>query len=151
MGLPNGNDVNPVPAQLGAGGCFIPKGAKNVEAAKEFVKYVIQPKVVDTLFQRRSRLLAAGLSLTRQKRPVLARPEVPASAVYVREVLMGPKIAYYYAFNPGIAVANGEQIWGMAEADIIRNGTTPKGVADKELYRTVALGGSSRLPSGQPL
>jgi hypothetical protein len=39
-GLPNGNDGKPVPAQLGVGGGFIPKGAKNVEVAKDFLKYL---------------------------------------------------------------------------------------------------------------
>jgi multiple sugar transport system substrate-binding protein len=34
MGLPNGNDGKPIPAQLGAGGGFIPKGAKNVESPR---------------------------------------------------------------------------------------------------------------------
>ena len=44
---------------------------------------------------------------------------------------MGPTIPYYCAFNPGIAAANAEQIWGMVEADVIRNGTTPKDTAEK--------------------
>ncbi len=33
MGLPNRNDGSPMPAQLGAGGGFIPKGAKNIAVA----------------------------------------------------------------------------------------------------------------------
>ena len=46
-GLPNGNDGKPMPAQVGAGGGFIPKGAKNVEAAKDFMKYFMQPEVMN--------------------------------------------------------------------------------------------------------
>jgi multiple sugar transport system substrate-binding protein len=131
MGLPNGNDGKPVPAQLGAGGCFIPKGAKNVEAAKEFVKYVIQPKVVDAyLKEGLGRWLPAYPSLVKSD-PFWLDPKDPHRPVYVREGLLGPTIPYFYAFNPGIAVANAEQIWGMAEADVIRNGTTPKDAADK--------------------
>ena len=44
MGLPNRNDGSTMPAFLGAGGGFIPKGAKNVEVAKDFMKYFMQPR-----------------------------------------------------------------------------------------------------------
>src|SRR6516164_9341673 len=47
MTLPNDNSGKPVPAQLAVGGVFVPKGAKNIEVAKDFIKYVIQPKVVN--------------------------------------------------------------------------------------------------------
>ena len=36
-----------MPAQVGAGGGFIPKGAKNVEVAKDFMKYFMQPEVMN--------------------------------------------------------------------------------------------------------
>ena len=32
---------------MGVAGAFIPKNAKNVEVAKDFLKYLIQPKVVN--------------------------------------------------------------------------------------------------------
>jgi multiple sugar transport system substrate-binding protein len=47
MGLPNGNDGKPMPAQLGVGGGFIPKGAKNVAVVKEFMKFFMQPHVMN--------------------------------------------------------------------------------------------------------
>src|SRR6266436_8726481 len=47
MSLPLGNDGKQLPAQIiTIGGC-IPKGAKNVAAAKEFLKYATQPKVLN--------------------------------------------------------------------------------------------------------
>ena len=46
MKLPNDNAGKPMPAELGIAGAFIPKGAKNVAVAKDFLKYLIQPKVV---------------------------------------------------------------------------------------------------------
>src|SRR5207248_2374031 len=45
MGLPLSNDGKAVPSAGGIGCGLIPKGAKNVEAAKEFLKYFIQPAV----------------------------------------------------------------------------------------------------------
>jgi multiple sugar transport system substrate-binding protein len=43
LGLPNDKSGRPIPSPLGVSDAFIPKGAKSVEAAKDFVKYVIQP------------------------------------------------------------------------------------------------------------
>jgi multiple sugar transport system substrate-binding protein len=40
VGLPLANDGKPMPAQIGAGGLFIPKGAKNLEVAKDFARYL---------------------------------------------------------------------------------------------------------------
>ena len=47
MGLPNGNDGKPMPTQIGVGGGFIPKGAKNVDVAKDLLKYFMQPQVMN--------------------------------------------------------------------------------------------------------
>src|SRR5437773_401601 len=44
MGLPLGNDGKPVPSQANNGAGLIPNGAKNIEVAKDFLKYFIQPK-----------------------------------------------------------------------------------------------------------
>ena len=43
----NKNDGTPMKTQINAGGGFIPKGAKGVEAAKDFMKYFMQPKVMN--------------------------------------------------------------------------------------------------------
>ena len=45
MGLPLSNDGKPVPSQAANACGLIPKGAKNVAVAKDFLKYLIQPKV----------------------------------------------------------------------------------------------------------
>src|SRR5205807_4172554 len=45
MGLALSNDGKPVPSQANNGTLLIPKGAKNVEVAKDYLKFLIQPKV----------------------------------------------------------------------------------------------------------
>src|SRR6202045_2306417 len=45
MGLPLSNDGKPLPSHAVNACAVIPKGAKNVAVAKEFLKYFIQPKV----------------------------------------------------------------------------------------------------------
>ncbi len=51
MGLALSNDGRPVPSLTGSFCGLIPKGAKNVAAAKEFLKYLIQPKVINELLK----------------------------------------------------------------------------------------------------
>src|ERR1700726_449108 len=51
MGYALSNDGNPVPAQQGSLCGLIPKGAKNVPVAKDFLKYLIQPKVLNELLK----------------------------------------------------------------------------------------------------
>src|SRR6202007_2415924 len=45
MGPPLSNEGKPVPSQLTVTNALIPEGAKNVEVAKDFLKYFIQPQV----------------------------------------------------------------------------------------------------------
>src|ERR1700736_2011821 len=47
MGLALSNEGKPVPSQARTTCGMIPKGAKNVAVAKEFLKYLIEPKVVN--------------------------------------------------------------------------------------------------------
>jgi multiple sugar transport system substrate-binding protein len=135
MGLPLGNDGKPNMAQLGVGGGFIPKGAQNVEVAKDFMKFVIQPQVVNAyLKQGLGRWLPAMPSLVKSD-PFWLDPADPHRPVYVKEGVLDETVVNYPVFNPGYAVVSAEQIWGLAEADILRNGMTPKDAAAKAFKR----------------
>lgn len=133
LGLGLDNASKPMTAQIGIGGAFIPKGAKNVGVAKEFVKYMIQPEVVN-------QYLKTGLGRWLPTMPDLVKndpfwldPKDPHRSAYAREGMLDPTMASYTSFNPGYAEANAKQVWGTAEADIIRGGMTPQAAADKAL------------------
>ena len=80
MGLPNRNDGSTMPCFLGAGGGFIPKGAKSIEVAKDFMKYFMQPRGDEREFEEWPGSLGAGLSADREGRPVVdGYQERPAS------------------------------------------------------------------------
>ncbi len=135
MGLPLDNAGKPIPAQIGVGGAFIPKGAKNIQVAKEFIKYVIQPKVVNEyLKQGLGRWLPPMPDLVKSD-PFWLDPADPHRAAYTREGLLSPTVPNYPALNPGYAEANAQQIWGTAAADVIREGMTPQAAAEKALKR----------------
>jgi multiple sugar transport system substrate-binding protein len=145
MGLPNDNDGKPILSQLGVAGAFIPKGAKNVEVGKDFLKYVIQPKVVNAR-------LKSGLGRALPPMPDLVKndpfwldPNDPHRAPHAR--LLDLTTPAYQVFNPGYAEAHAHSIWGAAEADIIREGMTPQAAADKALKRIGAI--LARYPIAQ--
>jgi len=41
--------------------------------------------------------------------------------------------------NPGFAEVIAQQVWGVAEADVIREGMTPQAAAEKALKRIGAI------------
>ena len=138
-GLPLDNAGKQIPAQLGVGGAFIPKGAKNVEVAKDFLKYLVQPKVTNEYLKTGlGRWLPAMPDLVKSD-PFWLDPKDPHVAAYAREGLLDPTVPNYAVFNPGYAEANSQQIWGAAEADMIREGATPQAAADKALKRIGAI------------
>jgi multiple sugar transport system substrate-binding protein len=133
--LPAKNDGQPNAAQLGVGGAFIPKGAKNIEVAKEFMKFVTQPKVMNAyLKQGLGRWLPAYPSLAKSD-PFWLQSGDQHRTAYAREGLIEPTVVNYPVFNPGFAEVNATQIWGSAEADVIRNGLTAEQAADKALKK----------------
>jgi multiple sugar transport system substrate-binding protein len=135
MGLPADNQGKPVPAQLGVGGGFIPKGAKNIAVAKDFMKYLIQPQVVNEY-------LKGGLGRWLPAMPELAKTDPfwlegkdPHREAYTREGVLGPTVPVYSCYNPGYAEVEAAQLWGVAHADVIREGMTPQAAADKAFKR----------------
>jgi multiple sugar transport system substrate-binding protein len=139
LSLPFDNAGKQMPALFGVIGAFIPKGAKNLDVAKDFLKYVIQPKMVNEY-------LKAGLGRFLPPMPELAKndpfwldPADPHRVAYTREGLLEPTVPYHPVFNPGYAEANAQQIWGAAEADVIREGMTPQAAAEKALKRIGAI------------
>ena len=139
LGLPNDNAGKPMTAQLLVDGAFIPKGARNVDAAKDFLKYVIQPQVSNEYLKAGlGRWLPAIGDLIRSD-PFWLDPKDPHRVAYVTEALVNPTVVSYPIFNPGYAEANAQQIWGVAEADIIKEGMTPQAAAEKALKAMGAI------------
>ena len=139
LGLPLGNDGKPMPAQIGAGGLFIPKGAKNIEVAKDFSRFFMQPEVLNAN-------LKGGLGRVVPSMPHLAKddpwwldPSDPHRPPFVQESVLGPTIAQYNGYNPAWGQVNAEQLWGQAYADVIKGGATPSAAVDKAFRRAEAI------------
>src|SRR5712675_1979607 len=135
MGLPLGNDGQPVPSQQGSLCGLIPKGAKNVDLAKDFLKYLIQPPVLDEY-------LKTGLGRNLPAMPAIVKddpwwldPKDPHRVSYTSQGLLGPTVPTFWTSNPAYAQVQNEHVWAVAWADIITAGMTPQAAAEKAFKR----------------
>jgi len=139
-GLPNRNDGSTMPCFLGAGGGFIPKGAKNVDVAKDFMKFFMQPAVMnENLKNGLGRWVPVIPQIVKDDPWWLDDSTDPHRAPYVREAVLGPTIPAYNGFNPAWGQVSAEQLWGNCHADVIKNGMTPAAAVDKAFKRTEAI------------
>ncbi len=129
------NDGTPMKTQVNAGGGFIPKGAKNIEVAKDFMKYFMQPKVMnENLKGGLGRWLPAIPSLVKSD-PFWLTSDMPCLKPYVTEAVLNPTLPVYEGFTPAWGQANAEQLWGQAHADVIKNGMKVSDAVDKAFKR----------------
>ena len=139
LGLRLDNAGKPMPEQILVEGAVVPKGAKNVEVAKDFLKYVIQPEVTDAYLKAGlGRWLPTMPSLIK-KDPFWLDPKDPHVKAYTEEGLVTPTIPAFAVYNPGYAEANAQQIWGVAHADVIQHGMTPQAAAENALGKIKAI------------
>ena len=137
-GLPLGNDGKEVPSPMPIFGALIPKGAKNITVAKEFLKYAVEPKVLNEY-------LKGGLGRWALPLPEIAKNdpfwfhEDPHRTAYAEETLLRPTLPLYEAFNPAMAEVNAEHVFSIAMLDVMNNGLTPEQAIDKAFKRAEAI------------
>jgi multiple sugar transport system substrate-binding protein len=133
-GLPLGNDGKEVPSPMPIFGALIPKGAKNITVAKEFLKYAVEPKVLNEY-------LKGGLGRWALPLPEIAKNdpfwfhEDPHRTAYAEETLLRPTLPLYEAFNPAMAEVNAEHVFSIAMLDVMNNGMAPEAAIDKAFKR----------------
>jgi multiple sugar transport system substrate-binding protein len=134
MGLPLSNDGKPVPSQAINACGLIPKGAKNVEVAKDFLKYFIQPKV-------NSEWLKTGLGRNLPAMPSIVKDDPwwldqdQHRVAYLTQGLLGPTVPTFWTFNPAYAQIQNEHVWPTGWSDIMTGGMTPQAAAEKAFKR----------------
>jgi len=121
-----------VPSQVGNATGLIPKGAKNVAVAKEFLKYLIQPKVDNEL-------LKTGLGRNIPCMPSIVKSDHwwfddPHRAAYTTQGLLGPTVPQFWVYNPAYAQVQNEHVWSVGWVDI-KDGMAPQAAAEKAFKR----------------
>ena len=135
MGLPLGNDGKPVPSQNAPACALIPKGAKNVALAKEFLKYFIQPSVLNAYLKTGlGRNIPAMPSIVKND-PWWQDPADPHRVAYVQQGLFGPTVPAFWVYNPAYAQVQNEHVWSTGWIDIMTGGMTPQAAAEKAFKR----------------
>jgi multiple sugar transport system substrate-binding protein len=135
MGLPLSNDGKPVASQTGHACGLIPKGAKNVEVAKDFLKYLIQPAVTNEYLKTGlGRNIPAMPSIVKSD-PWWLDPADQHRVAYVEQGLLGRTIPSFWVYNPAYAQVQNEHVWSVAWTDIMTNGMTPLAAAEKAFKR----------------
>src|SRR5437868_12722629 len=122
MALPLSNDGKAVPSQLGSLCGLIPKGAKNIEVAKDFLKYLIQPTILNVY-------LKTGLGRNLPAMPGIVKddpwwldPKDPHRVAYTTQGLLGPTVPEFWVFNPAYAQVQNEHVWQAAWAEMMTDG-----------------------------
>lgn len=137
-GLPLSNEGKELPSQVSLFGPVIPKGAKNVPVAKEFVKYMLQPEVLNEY-------LKGGLGRWMLPMPEVAKSDPfwfhddPHRATYANQTLVSPTMPIYEAFNPAMAQVGVEHLFMVAAFDVLNHGIAPEPAIDKAFKRAEAI------------
>jgi len=137
MGLPLSNDGKPIASQLTVVSKLIPKGAKNVDVAKDFLKYFIQPSVVGDW-------LKVGLGRNIPVMPSIVKNDPwwfadPHRKAYTTQGVLDETFAAYWAYNPAYAEVQNTEVWGTAWADVIHKGSTPAEAAEAAFNKIDAI------------
>jgi multiple sugar transport system substrate-binding protein len=138
MPIPLGNDGQPIPAQVNAGGGYIPKGAKNLEVAKDFMSYWMRPEVTnENIKAALGRWVPVNAQVVKDD-PFWLQNKDPHVIPYVKEIT-GPTIPFFEGYSPAWGQVSAEQLWGQAHADVIKNDMKPADAVDKALKRAEAI------------
>src|SRR5947208_974287 len=137
MGLALSNEGKPVPSPAANACVLIPKGAKNVEVSKDFLKYFIQPKV-------NNELLKTGLGRGIPCMASIVKDDPwwsadPHRAAYTKQGLLSPTVANFWAYNPAYAQVQNEHSFMQGWMDIIQQGMAPEAAAEKALKRVAEI------------
>jgi multiple sugar transport system substrate-binding protein len=140
LGLPLSNDGKPLPSVIGAATAVVPKGAQNLELAKEFLKHSIEPKVLAAYLKAGlGRFLPPMPSIADNDKAFWLDPKNEPLAAYTKQGVYGPTIPPYDVFNPARAQVSIEHVFALAMIDVMTNGMTPQAAIDKAFKRTEVI------------
>ena len=130
------NNGQQMVTQIGIVATMIPKGAKNIELAKDFIKYVLQPEINNEFLKgglaaisrpgwKSSRTTHGGAtpSATSTCRPMSSR---------AWSTRPSPD---YFAYNPAWAQVRSEHTFHVAFHEIVADGKPVKEAVDKAMKR----------------
>ena len=135
-GMPLSNAGKQLPSVIGVAAAVIPKGAKNIAVAKEFLKYSIEPNVLAAYLKAGlGRFLPPMPSIVQNDKAFWLDPKNEPLAAYTRQGVLDPTIPPYEVFNPARAQVSTEHVFSVAMIEVMNNGVTPEAAIDKAFKR----------------
>lgn len=136
--MPLDNEGKKVKVLLSVPQAFILKGAAQVDGAKDFLKYLIQPANLDNyLKQAKGRWLPVMPSIVKND-PYWLDKSDPTRVAAITQGVLGPTAVWPSVYNPAWGQVDNEHLWSVAESDVI-NGMKPEDAVAKGLKRMEAL------------
>jgi hypothetical protein len=129
------NDGTAMATQVGTGGGFIPKGAKNVEVAKDFMKYFMQPKVMNENLKGGLGRLVPAIPQAVKGRPVVVQQRRTVPQALRRGSRVQSDLARVWGLHPCLGPGQRRAALGPAHADVIKNGMKVADAIDKAFKR----------------
>ncbi|MEM1281826.1 MAG: ABC transporter substrate-binding protein, partial [Cyanobacteria bacterium P01_H01_bin.152] len=106
--------------------------ANNPQAAKDFLRYLIEPKRLNAYVKgalgRWFPVMDAALS-----DPFWADPADPHISVAVQQFTQSPTRPFYHAVNPAYAQVQADNVWGQAIGHVVTDGWTPEAAVDEAI------------------
>lgn len=147
-GMPLSNDGKKLPSITGVATAVIPKGAKNIDVAKEFLKFSIEPKVHARYVKAGlGRLLPAMPSVVENDKGFWLDPKNEPLTAYVTQGVLGPTVPVYEVFNPAMAEVYTTHIFSLAMFDVMNGSAAPEQAVDTAFKRCEAI--FAKYPIGQ--
>jgi multiple sugar transport system substrate-binding protein len=131
--IPNGNDGKPLPTEIGIFGAVIPKGAKNVAVAKDFLKYAIQPEVLNEYLKAGLGRWAVPMPEIAKNDPFWLKSGDQHRTAYINQILFRERIPLYTAYNPAAAEVDSKHVFQTAWSGMLTNHTKPEEAAAQAL------------------
>jgi len=132
--MPLSNDGTELPSPMPIFGALIPKGAQNVAVARDFLKYAVQPNVLNEYLKGGLGRWALPLPEIAKSDPFWFKEDQHRTA-YAEETLMHPTVPLYEAYNPAMADVNAEHVFSLAMLDVMNNGMSPEQAIEKAFKR----------------
>src|SRR5436190_533508 len=133
-GMPLGNDGKELASPMGVFGALIPKGAKNVTVAKDFLKYAVQPNVLNEYLKGGLGRWVIPMREIAKADPFWFQEDANRTA-FAEETLTHPTVPLFQACNPAMAQVDSEHVFSIAMLDVMNNGMTPEQAVDKAFKR----------------
>lgn len=131
-GIPLGDDGKPIPNVVDGQYIVVLKGAKNVPAAKEFCKFMIEPKVNEAFVKGGLGRWLPVFPAQVKSDPFWIDPKTdPHRPVYVGMGFDSPTVPDWSVYNPAWSEVDEQHLLGVAFHDVVAGGMTPKAAIAK--------------------